>query len=40
MQRYGESISFDWRLYKYDIMGSQAQAEALAWAGIITEAER
>ena len=28
VQRYGESISFDWRLYKYDIMGSMAQAEA------------
>ena len=40
VQRYGESISFDWRLYKYDILGSMAQAEALARAGIITVAER
>ena len=39
MQRYGESISFDWRLYPYDILGSMAQAEALARARIITRAE-
>ncbi len=39
VQRYGESISFDWRLYKYDIMGSMAQAEALARAKIITRTE-
>ena len=39
VQRYGESISFDWRLYKYDILGSMAQAEALARAKIITKAE-
>ena len=39
VQRYGESISFDWRLYKYDILGSMAQAEALARAKIITRAE-
>ncbi|MDB6134016.1 MAG: argh: argininosuccinate lyase [Verrucomicrobiales bacterium] len=39
VQRYGESISFDWRLYPYDIMGSMAHAEALAKARIITKAE-
>ncbi len=36
VQRYGESISFDWRLYPYDIQGSLAHAEALCRAGILT----
>src|SRR5437667_1867255 len=35
-QRYSESVSFDWRLYRYDIAGSIAHAAALAQAGIIT----
>src|SRR5690606_33164804 len=39
VQQYGESISFDWRLYAQDIRGSIAQAEALARAKIITTAE-
>src|SRR5438128_593167 len=39
-QRYSESVSFDWRLYRYDIAGSIAHAAALARAGIITAAER
>jgi argininosuccinate lyase len=39
VQRYGESISYDWRLYPYDIQGSMAHAEALAKARIITRAE-
>ena len=39
-QRYSESVSFDWRLYPYDIAGSIAHAAALARAGIITPAER
>ena len=39
-QRYGESISFDWRLYRYDIAGSIAHAAALGRAGIITAGER
>jgi argininosuccinate lyase len=39
-QRYGESVSFDWRLYGYDITGSIAHAAALAQAGIITTAGR
>jgi len=38
-QRYSESVSFDWRLYPYDIAGSIAHAAALARAGIITTAE-
>lgn len=40
VQRLGESISFDWRLYAQDIRGSIAHAGALARAGIITEEER
>src|SRR5213592_1101660 len=39
-QRYSESVSFDWRLYRYDIAGSIAHAGALAQAGIITADER
>jgi argininosuccinate lyase len=35
-QRYGESVSFDQRLYRYDIAGSIAHAAALVQAGIIT----
>src|SRR6266508_2252762 len=38
-QRYGESISFDWRLYRHDIAGSIAHATALARARIITADE-
>ena len=36
---YGESISFDWRLYKHDILGSIAHAKALNKKGIITQEE-
>jgi len=39
-QRYSESVSFDWRLYPYDIAGSMAHAAALAQAGILTADER
>src|SRR5947199_641543 len=39
-QRYSESVSFDWRLHRYDIAGSIAHAAALAQAGIITADER
>jgi len=39
-QRFSESVSFDWRLYQYDIAGSIAHAAALARAGIITTVER
>jgi argininosuccinate lyase len=39
-QRYSESVSFDWRLYRYDIAGSIAHAAALAQKGIITADER
>ncbi|HQZ29274.1 MAG: argininosuccinate lyase [Verrucomicrobiales bacterium] len=39
VQRYGESISYDWRLYAYDIAGSIAHAAALVDANILTKAE-
>jgi argininosuccinate lyase len=39
-QRYSESVSFDWRLYRYDLAGWIAHAAALARAGIITANER
>lgn len=39
VQRYGESISYDWRLYAHDIEGSIAHAGALNAAGIITKTE-
>ena len=37
--RYSQSLSFDRRLYQYDIRGSIAHAVALAKAGIISAAE-
>lgn len=39
VQAYGESVSFDWRLYAHDIRGSIAHAESLRKAGIITAEE-
>ncbi len=36
---YTASISFDWRLYRYDIVGSTAHARMLAKQGIISEKE-
>jgi argininosuccinate lyase len=39
-QRYSESVSFDWRLFRYDIAGSIAHAAALAAAGIVSAAEQ
>jgi argininosuccinate lyase len=38
-QRFSESVSIDWRLYRYDIAGSIAHANALAQAGIISAEE-
>jgi len=38
--QYGESISFDWRLHRYDIQGSIAHSKALLAAGILTPAEQ
>src|SRR5438477_6200307 len=37
-QRYGESVSFDRRLYRHDIAGSIAHVAALAKAGIVSAA--
>jgi argininosuccinate lyase len=39
VQRFTESISFDWRLYKFDIQGSIAHAAALARAELLTGEE-
>lgn len=39
-QRFSESVSFDRRLFRYDIAGSIAHAGALAAAGIISAEER
>jgi len=39
VQQYGESVSYDWRLYEHDIRGSVAHARALARAGILGEEE-
>src|SRR5271165_1794326 len=38
--RFTESISFDWRLYKFDIQGSIAHSAALEKAGLLTPEER
>jgi len=39
VEQFGESISFDWRLYSYDISGSIAHARAQVKAGLLTQAE-
>jgi argininosuccinate lyase len=39
VQQYGESISYDWRLYKHDIAGSIAHARAQVKAGLLNDAE-
>ena len=36
LRDYGESVSFDWRLYHHDILGSIAHARALMNAGYLT----
>ncbi|MEY5009118.1 MAG: argininosuccinate lyase [Verrucomicrobiota bacterium] len=40
LQRYSESVSFDWRLWRHDIEGSIAHSAALEKAGLLTGAER
>ena len=40
LQKYSESISFDWRLWAYDIEGSIAHSAALEAAGLLTAEER
>ncbi len=39
LRDYGESISFDWRLYRQDIRGSIAHARGLMNAGFLTREE-
>ena len=39
VEAFTESISFDWRLWRYDIQGSIAHAEALAACGLLTKVE-
>ena len=39
LRDYGESVSFDWRLYRHDILGSIAHARALRRAGYLTPDE-
>lgn len=39
MEKFTESISFDRRLYRQDIRGSQAHAAMLAKVGVLTETE-
>ena len=39
LQRYSESIAYDWRLYRHDIRGSIAHAAALEKAGLMTAEE-
>jgi argininosuccinate lyase len=37
--RFSESISFDWRLWRQDLIGSMAHARMLARIAVLTEAE-
>lgn len=37
--KYGESVSYDWKLYEHDIAGSIAHARAQLRAGMLTEEE-
>lgn len=39
VQQYGESVSYDWRLYKQDIAGSIAHASAQHKAGMLSAEE-
>src|SRR4029077_1993284 len=39
-QRYSQSVSFDWRVYRYEIAGPTPHSAALAHAGILTSEER
>ncbi len=39
VERLGESISYDWRLYPYDIAGSIAHARAQMNAGLLSQSE-
>ena len=37
--KYGESVSYDWKLYEHDIAGSIAHARAQLRSGMLTEEE-
>lgn len=37
--KYGESVSYDWKLYEHDIAGSTAHARAQLKAGMLTQEE-
>lgn len=37
--KYGESVSYDWKLYKHDVAGSIAHARAQLRAGMLTQDE-
>lgn len=39
MEKYGESVSYDYRLWEYDIMGSMAHASMLRNIGVLDEEE-
>jgi argininosuccinate lyase len=39
VEQFGESVSFDWRLYPHDVAGSIAHARLLLGAGILTDGE-
>lgn len=39
VQQFGESISYDWRLFPHDIAGSIAHARAQVKAGLLTDEE-
>ena len=39
VQQFGESISYDWRLFPHDVAGSIAHARAQVTAGLLTEDE-
>src|SRR5215471_296815 len=37
--RFTQSVSFDWRLWRQDILGSKAHATMLQKVGLLTESE-
>lgn len=40
VEKFGQSVSYDWKLYKHDLMGSRAHASMLAKQGIMTDEDR
>jgi len=39
LTQFGESVSYDWRLYRHDVAGSIAHAEGLHRIGLLTQEE-